>query len=109
MTDEWTRRSNAAAASEPTARAAAVEMGGKATKEQVEANVRYHAAKSTSALPIEFGVPEMYQATAQSVREGLVRPMVTTTYAHFHKKNPEASVLLVHGILARSRVDECDR
>ena len=93
MTDESTRRSNAAAASEPTARAAAVEMGGKATKEQVEANVRYHAAKSTSALPIEFGVPEMYQATAQSVREGLVDRW-NETYAHFHKKNPKQAYYL---------------
>ena len=60
---------------------------------EVATNLKYHAAKSTSALPIAFGVPEMYQATAQSVREGLVERW-NDTYAHFHKENPKQAYYL---------------
>ena len=61
--------------------------------EAVKENVRWHAAKSTSALPIEFGTPEMYQAVAQSVREGLFDRW-NDTYAHFHKENPKQAYYL---------------
>ena len=60
---------------------------------EVAVNLKYHAAKSTSALPIAFGVPEMYQATAQSVREGLVERW-NDTYAHFHAENPKQAYYL---------------
>ena len=80
-----------ASANKPTIRAVAADVG--KTSESVKENVQYHAAKSTSALPIEFGVPEMYQATAQSVREGLVERW-NDTYAHFHKENPKQAYYL---------------
>lgn len=68
------------------ARAATAAKTPNAATDAVKENVKYHAAKSTSALPIEFGVPQMYQAVAQSVREGLV-DCWNDTYAHFHKEN----------------------
>ena len=75
------------------ARAATAAKTPNAATDAVKENVKYHAAKSTSALPIEFGVPQMYQAVAQSVREGLVDRW-NDTYAHFHKENPKQAYYL---------------
>lgn len=85
-------RARVARSNKPSVRVAA-EIETAKTKDEVRANLEYHAAKSTSALPIEFGVPEMYQATAQSVREGLVERW-NDTYAHFHKENPKQAYYL---------------
>jgi starch phosphorylase len=85
-------RACTARSNKPSVRVAA-EIETAKTKDEVRANLEYHAAKSTSALPIEFGVPEMYQATAQSVREGLVERW-NDTYAHFHKENPKQAYYL---------------
>ena len=48
-------------------------------------------------MPLAFDVPDMYRATAESVREQLVENW-NATYKHFHEENPKQAYYILHGV-----------
>lgn len=55
--------------------------------EAIADNISYQTSK-TGVMPLSFETPDMYRATAESVREQLFENW-NATYKHFHEQNPK--------------------
>eukprot|EP00899_Mesostigma_viride_P012534 jgi/Mesvir1/21281/Mv21676-RA.2 len=57
--------------------------------EELAKSIKYHAEHSSVNSPNVFGVPQMYRAVAESVRERVIERL-NETMAHFDKENTKA-------------------
>ncbi|KAJ1392996.1 Phosphorylase pyridoxal-phosphate attachment site [Sesbania bispinosa] len=61
--------------------------------DEVASNISYHAQYSPHFSPFKFELEQAYYATAESVRDRLVRQW-NETYLHFHKVDPKQTYYL---------------
>ncbi|XLR49710.1 hypothetical protein S83_000382 [Arachis hypogaea] len=61
--------------------------------EEIASNISYHAQFSPHFSPLKFELEQAYYATAESVRDRLIRQW-NETYLHFHKVDPKQTYYL---------------
>ncbi|MED6145212.1 hypothetical protein PIB30_022984 [Stylosanthes scabra] len=61
--------------------------------EEIASNISYHAQFSPHFSPLKFELEQAYYATAESVRDRLIKQW-NETYLHFHKVDPKQTYYL---------------
>ncbi|KAL0437835.1 UNVERIFIED_CONTAM: Alpha-glucan phosphorylase, H isozyme [Sesamum radiatum] len=60
---------------------------------EIASNIKYHAEYSPHFSPLKFELEQAYYATADSVRDRLIKQW-NETYSHYHKVNPKQTYYL---------------